>query len=110
MRLGQTEIDLPALGLSLCVGALGGAVAMALNLPLGMLLGSLMAVAVVAVAGWRPFGVAVAVPAPLRFFFVPVIGVSIGGAFTPDSLQDMGRWGPSLLALLLYLPLAQGAG
>lgn len=110
MRLGQTEIDLPALGLSLAVGAIGGTVATALHLPLGMLLGSLMAVAMVAVAGWRPFGVAVAVPAPLRFFFVPVIGVSIGGAFTPDVLRGMAGWWPSLLALLLYLPLAQGAG
>jgi membrane AbrB-like protein len=110
LRLGQTEIDLPALGLSLVIGALGGTLATALHLPLGMLLGSLMAVAAVAIVGWRPLGVAVAVPAPLRFFFVPVIGVAIGGAFTPDILRDMADWGPSLLALLLYLPMAQGAG
>jgi membrane AbrB-like protein len=110
LRLGRMDVDLPALALSLAIGALGGTVAMALHLPLGMLLGSLVAVAAVAVAGWRPFGTAVAVPAPLRFFFVPVIGVSIGGAFTPDILRDMGSWVPSLLALLVYLPLAQGAG
>ncbi len=110
LRPGLTVIDLRALALSLMIGAAGGVAAMALHLPLGMLLGSLVSVAAVAISGARPFGVAVAVPTPLRFFFVPVIGVSIGGAFTPDILRDMAGWAPSLLALLLYLPLAQGAG
>ncbi len=109
-RPGQTMPDLAALGLALVIGALGGAVALALHLPLGMLLGSMLAVAVVAVAGWAPFGVVVAVPQGLRFFFVPVIGVSIGGAFTPDILRDVVIWLPSFLALLVYLPLALGLG
>ncbi len=109
-RIGQTEVDPNALGLALLLGAIGGGVAQALHLPLGMLLGSMVAVGAVAIAGWRPFGVAVAVPEPLRYFFVPVIGVSIGGAFTPEVLRDALVWWPSLLALLVYLPLALGTG
>jgi membrane AbrB-like protein len=54
--------------------------------------------------------VTVAVPEPMRFFFVPVIGVSIGGAFTADVLRDALGWWPSLLALLVYLPMALGSG
>jgi membrane AbrB-like protein len=41
---------------------------------------------------------------------VPIIGVSIGGAFTPQILRDVPGWAPSLIALLLYLPLSLGIG
>ena len=109
-RLGKMNVNLPALALALAIGALGGMAATLLHLPLGMLLGSLIAVALTAIAGWRPFGIGVAVPARLRFFFVPVIGVSVGGAFTYDILRDMAHWWPSMLALLVFLPLAQGLG
>jgi hypothetical protein len=110
VRIGSTEVNLPALGLSLAIGAVGGTVAMWLHLPLGMLLGSLLAVGSAAAFGLRLFGTAVAVPAQLRFFFVPVIGVAVGGAFTPEILRDMAGWWPSVLALCLFLPLAQGIG
>ena len=47
-------------------------------------------------------------PSSLRQWFVPVIGVSIGGAFTPEVLAGAARWWPSLLALLVYIPAAHG--
>ena len=46
------------------------------------------------------------VPRNLRMGFVPVIGVAIGAAFTPDILGDFGRWWPSLLALCIFIPVA----
>jgi membrane AbrB-like protein len=110
LRIGKTTIDPPGLGLALLLGALGGSAAQALHLPLGMLLGSLVVVGAVSILGWRPSGVTPAMPEPLRFFFVPVIGVSIGGAFTPQLMRDALLWWPSLLALALYLPLALGVG
>lgn len=110
IRIGKTEVDPTSLALSLALGAVGGMVALTLHLPLGMLLGSLLAVAIAGVSGWRPFGIGVGVPAPLRFFFVPVIGVAVGGAFTPQVLHGAFAWWPSLLALFLYLPLVQAAG
>ncbi len=110
LRIGKTDVDLPGLGMSLALGAIGGGIAQWLGLPLGMLLGSLLGVGTAAWAGWRPLGMTIAVPEPLRFFFVPVIGVSIGGAFTPQVLREAAGWWPSLLALLIYLPLALGTG
>lgn len=98
-------VDYPALLLTLALGAVGGLAALWAGFPLALLLGSLLVTGVVAAAGWRPFGRAVLLPMKLRSAFVPVIGVSIGGAFTPAVISEAGAWWPSLLALLLFLPL-----
>lgn len=107
---GLRRLDWAALAMTLALGAAGGLLARALHLPLALLLGSLVVTGVVAAAGWRPFGRAVLLPMKLRSAFVPVIGVSIGGAFTPAVLSEAGVWWPSLLALLVFLPLAHGVG
>jgi membrane AbrB-like protein len=40
---------------------------------------------------------------------VPVIGVLIGGAFTPDALAQIPGWWPGLVGVAVFAPLAQGA-
>ena len=107
---GLRRVDYPALAMTLCLGAAGGLAALTLHLPLALLLGSLCVTGVIAAAGWRPFGRGITLPLKLRSAFVPVIGVAIGGAFTPEVLGQAGEWGASLLALLIYLPLAHGVG
>lgn len=107
---GLRRVDYPALAMTLALGALGGGAALLLHLPLALLLGSLVVTGVVAAAGWRPLGRAVTLPMKLRSAFVPVIGVSIGGAFTPEVLGQAAAWGPSLLALLIFLPMTHGVG
>lgn len=107
---GLRRVDWPALGLTLVLGAAGGLAATMLHLPLALLLGSLVVTGVIAAAGWRPLGRAVTLPMRLRSAFVPVIGVSIGGAFTPEVVGQAGAWWPSLLALLVFLPLTHGVG
>lgn len=107
---GLRRVDYPALAMTLALGALGGGAALLLHLPLALLLGSLVVTGVVAAAGWQPFGRAVTLPMKLRSAFVPVIGVSIGGAFTPEVLGQAAAWGPSLLALLIFLPMTHGVG
>lgn len=104
------RVDYPALALTLCLGAVGGGLALLLHLPLALLLGSLVVTGVIAAAGWRPLGRAITLPMKLRSAFVPVIGVAIGGAFTPEVLGQAGAWWPSMLALLVFLPLAHGLG
>ncbi|MES2146061.1 MAG: AbrB family transcriptional regulator [Pseudomonadota bacterium] len=104
------KVDLSALAMTLTLGALGGIVAQALRLPLGYLLGSLVITGVIAAAGWRPLGRPITLPARLRMAFVPVIGVAIGGAFTPAVAGQALGWWPSLLALCLYVPLAHALG
>lgn len=107
---GRARVDVVALAVTLALGGLGGALAQALHLPLALLLGSLVVTGVIAAAGWRPLGRPVTLPARLRAGFVPVIGVSIGGAFTPAVLTEAGVWWPSLLALVVFLPLAHATG
>lgn len=104
------NIDLPALAVTLTLGITGGLIARWLGLPLGLMLGSLGTVAVAAAIGLRPLGHAISMPQSMRFFFVPVIGVAIGGAFTPTVLAQIPGWWPSLLALCLYIPMAHLCG
>ncbi|MGG7567538.1 AbrB family transcriptional regulator [Rhodovulum sp. DZ06] len=97
-------------GFALALGLAGGLAATALGAPLPMLLGSLVAVGAATVAGWTPGGIAPAMPQATRLVFIPVIGVSIGAAFTPAVLAEAPAWWPTLLGLLVYLPLAHAAG
>ena len=106
MRFIPDKLHLPSFGLTLALGAVGGLAAQALHLPLPMLLGPLLVVAGVALGQWRPLGHPVQFPMRLRQIFVPIIGVSIGGNFTPDILAEAGQWWPSLLALALFIPVA----
>lgn len=99
-----------ALALTLVIGTLGGLAAAALGLPLGYLLGSILAVGITAAAGLRPLGRTVVFPMRLRMAFVPVIGVAIGGAFTPEVAREALGWGGSLLALVVFVPVAHGVG
>lgn len=100
----------PALALTLGIGTLGGLAAQVLHLPLGLLLGSIFAVGLAAMLGAQVAGIGVAFPQKLRNVFVPIIGVAIGGTFTPDVLRQMPGWWISLIALLVYIPVAHAAG
>lgn len=102
--------DLPAVALTLALGALGGLAGNALHLPLGFLLGSLLVVGGMAAFGLRPLGRGMVLPFRLRMSFVPVIGVAIGGAFTPQAMGQALTWLPSLVALCFYVPLAHAIG
>ncbi len=101
-------VDLPALGLTLMIGAAGGWLAHLAHFPLGFLLGSLLGVGVIAAVGWRPLGRQVTLPTRLRFSFVPVIGVAIGGGFTPQVAAQAVTWWPTLVALCVFVPVAHG--
>ncbi len=99
-----------ALAITLLIGTAGGLIARTLHVPLGLLLGSLIAVGFLAATNTRIVGHEMFLPARLRMCFVPIIGIAIGGAFTPDILQQAAAWWPSLLALLIYLPLLHWVG
>ncbi|PJF09758.1 AbrB family transcriptional regulator [Pseudorhodobacter sp. MZDSW-24AT] len=106
----MAKVDLSALAVTLAIGALGGVVAALLEVPLGFLLGSLLAVGITAAMGWRPLGRGITMPVKLRMCFVPVIGVAIGGAFTPEVAREALGWGGSLLGLLVFVPMAHAVG
>lgn len=97
-------------GLTILLGALGGYVAQSLHLPLAWMLGSLIAVAIVAILGVNIKGVQPRLPPKLRICFVPIIGVSIGGNFTAEVLRQAVHWWPSVLALAVFIPLVHWLG
>lgn len=109
-RIGGEEAHLPTMALALALGAGGGGLASLVGLPLPMLLGSLIVVSAAAIGGVRPMGRVLGLPMAVRNGFIPVIGVSIGTAVTPDIVAEAARWGPSIAALLIYIPVAHAIG
>ncbi|KIL97675.1 hypothetical protein CCC_00736 [Paramagnetospirillum magnetotacticum MS-1] len=83
---------LTALGL----GAVGGGLFAALDLPLPWMLGALTATTLASLGGIRP-----EVPVQLRSVMIAVLGLMLGSAFSPELLGRVGRWSDSLLVLLL---------
>ncbi|WP_205624605.1 AbrB family transcriptional regulator [Marinobacter nanhaiticus] len=81
---------------TLAVGVCGSVLAYAVNMPLPWLLGALIATTVLSLAGVR-----LPAPAGSRKAVLVVIGVVLGAAFTPDMAGDVGRWGASLVIMLL---------
>ena len=104
LRPDLSGIHLPTLILTLLAGWAGGIAASWLNLPLPMLLGSLLVVAAASIAGVRPLGRLPQFPQKLRQPFIPIIGVAIGGAFRPEIVEEAAKWWPSLVALALFIP------
>jgi len=92
------------------VGIAGGLLAKAAGLPIPMLLGSVVAVGALSIFGFKPGGHPPKVPFWLRLFFIPIIGLSIGSAFTPAILDELRTWWPSLLAIFVYIPVAHYVG
>ena len=90
-----------ALGLSL--GAVGGTLFAALDLPLPWMLGALSVVLSASLSGWNP-----EIPRPLRTAMIGVLGLMLGSAFAPDLLDRVGRWAGSLAVLLMAMALTTG--
>lgn len=96
-------------GATLALGAAGGWVAARIGAPLPWLVGALAATGGAAAIGVRIAGGPVAFPEAPRLAFIPVIGVLIGGAFTPQTLTQMPGWWPALLSVLVFVPAAHAA-
>ena len=82
------------LGETLVVGTIGGAILTFAGMPAGWLSGAMIAVAIAALAG-RPMGV----PAPLARVVFVLIGISLGGAVTPETLKGISTWPLSVVLL-----------
>jgi membrane AbrB-like protein len=81
---------------TLAIAAAGGAALSLVGFPAGLVTGSLLAVAVAALLG-RP----VMVPAPLSRVILVLVGISLGAAVTPETLQGLARYPLSIAVLAL---------
>ena len=84
--------------LTICLGAVGGALFAFLNMPLAWLIGAMCVTTTAALSG-----------APLQHsnrlftFMIVVLGVMVGGAFTPAALERAYLWLGSITGLLAYV-------
>lgn len=95
-----TRPGLTPIALSLGLGAVGGVVFALLNVPLAWVIGPM----VVNIAASLT-GLPVLVPHPFRIVVLCVVGVFLGGAFTPDLIARAGAWAQSLSLMLVFVPL-----
>src|SRR3954451_6780902 len=79
---------------TLLVAAAGGVTFTLLHIPAGLVSGSLLAVAIAALAG-RPMRV----PLPIARICFVLIGILLGAIVTPETLRSMAAW-PLSVALL----------
>lgn len=90
---------------TLAIGAGGGAVFHWIGMPLPWMLGALFFTMLVAVSVGG-----LHLPRLLRDLFMPVLGVMVGSAFTPDVLGEISHWLGVIVTLLVYLGLAAPLG
>jgi membrane AbrB-like protein len=102
MPLGTAAVDACV---TLLIGAVGGAVFYLIGAPLPWMLGSLAAVALVAVAGGRWL-----VPAPVREVARPVVGILAGSAFTPEVVASIGEWWGAIVFVAIYSLVVSALG
>ena len=85
---------------TLALGALGGVLFYALNLPLPWMLGAIVVTLIGTLAGGNLTG-----PEKARPYVVAVIGVMLGSGFKPDTFDHLDKLAVSLLGLSSALPL-----
>lgn len=101
---GQIAVWLVAI----VIAALGGWIASLIGTPLPWLLGAMVATAVAMGVGLRIAGRPLAFPQVPRLAFITIIGVAIGGTAQPDMWRQVAEWWPSLLAVGVFVLVAQG--
>jgi membrane AbrB-like protein len=87
------------------IGTAGGAAFYAIGAPLPWTLGSLAAMALVAIGGgpWL-------MPAPVRELARPVVGVLAGSAFTPAVVASIGEWWGAIVFVAVYTVVVSAMG
>ena len=90
--------------MALSVGAIGGVVFTYLRAPLPWMLGAMCATTAAAIMGAN-----VRIPRGLRWIMLSVLGVMLGGAFTPDVLGRSSLWIGSLATLFAFVVFVAGS-
>ena len=86
--------------MSLGIGAVGGVLFQWMAMPLAWMIGAMIFVTIAALSGAPMRG-----SSGLRNFMVPVLGIMLGSAFTPETLGQVHRWLPSILIMLVFVAI-----
>ncbi|MFD1695091.1 AbrB family transcriptional regulator [Roseibium aestuarii] len=86
------------------IGALGGALFMALGIPAGWMSGAMVLVAAAALAR-----LPVALPPRLRDALFVVLGLSMGAGVTPEVVERIGQWPATMAGLVAVVALVTAA-
>jgi membrane AbrB-like protein len=95
-----TRAGIKPIALSLGVGGLGGALFSLAHVPLAWMLGPMVVNIIASVRG-----APVLVPHGVRVVTLCVIGVFLGGSFSPDLLSRASEWGVTLVLMVAFIPL-----
>lgn len=99
-----------SIGLQLAKGACGGALAWLIGLPMPFLIGGLIVTALFAIGQRKRDAKQIPFPQHLRQVFMAIIGVMIGQSFSPEFVAEFGTLWVSLLAVGVFVVVAQSAG
>lgn len=87
--------------LALCIGVISGTLAFLAGMPLPWMLGPMIGTTLAALAG-----LPIAGPDRVRPYMIPVIGVMLGSAITPEIWEQLGQWAVTMLILPVFLGLS----
>jgi membrane AbrB-like protein len=97
----STSADLPAQGLALFIGIMGGIFAYWTGLPLPWMLGPMIVTTIAAMSN-----IPVSAPLQLRPIVIPIIGVLLGSSVTAQIFGMLQNWVLALVALPVFLASA----
>ena len=83
---------------AMLISVIGGAAFALADLPLPWMLGAMSACMGASLAGLD-----IALPTSIRKPMIAIVGVALGSAFTPDRLEGITQWLPSLAVLPIYV-------
>ena len=86
---------------SIGLGIIGGALGNYLDIPLGWLLGAMVANMVASMQG-----LSLEIPNWLRTIALAALGVMLGTAFSPELLERIHRWSLTITGMICYLAVA----
>ncbi|MEH6476616.1 MAG: AbrB family transcriptional regulator [Sneathiella sp.] len=97
--------SLTRFALALVIGCAGGILFSAIHFPLPWLLGALCATLLASL-----LGAPIEVSKSIRNYIIIVIGIMLGGTFTPEVIDQVPNWIPTLTAAVVYVAVITTIG
>ena len=95
-----TPTFLKRLSIALGIGLVGGLISHSINMPLAWMMGPMLATFIASL-----MRVQMRIPMEFRSVILGVIGIFLGGSFTPETLDQAALWPISMIAVLIYVPI-----